>query len=55
MDFGIARLIRDAGVARLTRRGHLLGTLLYMAPEQLMGSDTDALSDIFAYGITFYE
>jgi serine/threonine-protein kinase len=55
MDFGIARLIRDAGVARLTRRGHLLGTLLYMAPEQLMGSDTDALSDIFAYGVTFYE
>jgi serine/threonine-protein kinase len=55
MDFGIARLIRDAGVARLTRRGHLLGTLLYMAPEQLMGADTDALSDIFAYGVTFYE
>jgi serine/threonine-protein kinase len=55
MDFGIARLVRDAGVARLTRRGHLLGTLLYMAPEQLMGSDTDALSDIFAYGVTFYE
>jgi serine/threonine-protein kinase len=55
MDFGIARLVRDAGAARLTRQGHLLGTLLYMAPEQLMGSESDALSDIFAYGVTFYE
>lgn len=55
MDFGIARLIRDAGGARLTRQGHVLGTLLYMAPEQVMGSDTDALSDIFAFGVTFYE
>jgi serine/threonine-protein kinase len=55
MDFGIARLIREAGGARLTRQGHVLGTLLYMAPEQVMGSDSDALCDIFAYGVTFYE
>src|SRR5215471_10871904 len=47
--------IMDFGIARLTRQGHLLGTLLYMAPEQLMGSESDALSDIFAYGVTFYE
>jgi eukaryotic-like serine/threonine-protein kinase len=55
MDFGIARLVRDSGAARLTRQGHVLGTLLYMAPEQVMGSETDALCDIFAYGVTFYE
>ncbi|HZS54376.1 MAG TPA: protein kinase [Bryobacteraceae bacterium] len=55
MDFGIARLIREDGAARLTRQGHLLGTLLYMAPEQVMGSDTDFLCDVFAYGVTFYE
>ena len=55
MDFGIARLLRESGVARLTRRGHVIGTLHYMAPEQVMGSETDALCDIFAYGVTFYE
>jgi serine/threonine-protein kinase len=55
MDFGIARLVRDSGAARLTRQGHVLGTLLYMAPEQVMGSETDALCDIFAYGVTCYE
>src|SRR5262249_34738468 len=30
-------------------------TLLYMAPEQGMSSESDALCDIFAYGVTFYE
>src|SRR5499427_95552 len=55
MDFGIARLTRDARGARLTRQGHVLGTPLYMAPEQVMGSETDALCDIFAFGVTFYE
>ena len=55
MDFGIARLIREDGAARLTRRGHVMGTLLYMAPEQVMGSDTDSLCDIFAFGVIFYE
>lgn len=55
LDFGIARLIRDDGAARLTHQGHVLGTLLYMAPEQVMGADTDALCDIFAYGVVFYE
>lgn len=55
LDFGIARLIRDDGGARLTHQGHVLGTLLYMAPEQVMGADTDALCDIFAYGVVFYE
>lgn len=55
MDFGIARLIREDGGARLTRQGHVIGTLLYMAPEQVMGSDTDSLCDVFAYGVTCYE
>ena len=55
MDFGIARLVREDGARRLTRQGHVIGTLLYLLPEQVMGSDTDALSDAFAYGVTFYE
>jgi len=55
MDFGIARLMQEAGAARLTQPGHVLGTLRYMAPEQVMGQDTDARADIFAYGVTLYE
>src|SRR5215471_6811505 len=56
MDFGIARLVAGgAGAARITRQGHVIGTLLYMAPEQVRGGEVDFLCDIFAYGITYYE
>jgi serine/threonine protein kinase len=55
LDFGIARLTRDGAGTRLTHQGDLIGTLLYMSPEQVTGSDVDALSDIFAYGVTYYE
>ena len=55
MDFGIARIIRDTEATRLTRQGFVLGTLLYMAPEQFAGPDIDALCDIFAYGLIYFE
>ncbi len=55
MDFGIARLMRDGDATRLTQQGYLIGTLHYMAPEQLSGADFDVLCDIFAYGVIFYE
>ena len=55
MDFGIARLVAGSAGTRLTRQGHLIGTLSYMAPEQVLGDEVDALSDIFAYGSTYYE
>ena len=55
MDFGIARLMNDRDATRLTQQGYLIGTLLYMAPEQLAGADFDSLCDIFAYGVIFYE
>ncbi|MCW5981056.1 MAG: protein kinase [Bryobacteraceae bacterium] len=55
MDFGIARVTRDTATPRLTLQGDLLGTLLYMSPEQVMGGEVDSLTDIFAYGVTYYE
>src|SRR5690242_20403128 len=55
MDFGIARLVAGSAATRLTRQGHVIGTLYYMAPEQVLGEEVDALSDIFAYGSTYYE
>ena len=39
----------------LTMRGSIVGTLHYMAPEQLEGADADARSDMFAFGAVLYE
>src|SRR5579864_1516475 len=54
MDFGIARFTgRDT--TRRTRQGDMVGTILYMSPEQVLGRDADQQSDIFAYGVVYYE
>lgn len=54
LDFGIARLRRDAG-ERMTRTGMVCGTPEYMSPEQARGFDLDARSDLYAAGVVFYE
>jgi Tol biopolymer transport system component/predicted Ser/Thr protein kinase len=66
LDFGLAKLREpQAAVAtlsalptegsNLTARGTILGTLQYMAPEQLEGKEVDARTDIFAFGVVVYE
>jgi tetratricopeptide (TPR) repeat protein len=60
MDFGLAKRAICAGEDTLTETGltvggTLMGTLAYMAPEQLRGVDADGRSDIFALGVILYE
>ena len=67
LDFGLAKLRPPGTVGAdgfsaavtasepLTGRGTILGTLQYMAPEQLEGKDADHRTDIFAFGAVVYE
>ena len=67
LDFGLAKLkapagpISMSGMTRLatpttdTARGTILGTVQYMAPEQVEGKEADARSDIWALGAVIYE
>jgi eukaryotic-like serine/threonine-protein kinase len=66
LDFGLARTVTTsssadgmtlAGADRtaLTTQGTLLGTLHYMAPEQLDGREVDTRADIFAFGAVMFE
>lgn len=66
LDFGLAKLrpsLTGAGKADtaaapgslLTGEGRIVGTLHYMAPEQLNGKEADARTDIFAFGAVAYE
>jgi eukaryotic-like serine/threonine-protein kinase len=67
LDFGLAKLrgpaapISMLGITRLatappnTAQGTILGTVHYMAPEQVEGRDADARTDIWALGVVIYE
>ena len=63
LDFGLAKLTeRDeqelldpTRSAQLTDVGTILGTVSYMAPEQIEGREVDPRTDIFAFGVVLYE
>jgi serine/threonine-protein kinase len=67
LDFGLAKLKQEVAPANvqlsqlptasdpLTAHGAIVGTLQYMAPEQLEGKEVDARTDIFAFGALVYE
>jgi eukaryotic-like serine/threonine-protein kinase len=67
LDFGLAKLKQEVAQANvqlsqlptandpLTAQGTIVGTLQYMAPEQLEGKEADTRTDIFAFGVLVYE
>src|SRR6202158_6182718 len=67
LDFGLAKLKQEVAPANvqlsqlptaddpLTAHGAIVGTLQYMAPEQLEGKEVDARTDVFAFGAVVYE
>jgi serine/threonine protein kinase/tetratricopeptide (TPR) repeat protein len=57
LDFGLARLVRGSHEdgATLTKTGAVAGTPRYMSPEQLLGTELDSRSDIFAIGALLFE
>lgn len=54
VDFGVAAATRQMDT-RLTKTGLLVGTPTYMAPEQVLGRDVDARTDIYSLGVIMYE
>jgi serine/threonine protein kinase/Tfp pilus assembly protein PilF len=63
LDFGLAKVLRDPGIAEpdaetgtlLSMPGMVMGTVPYMSPEQVRGEDLDCRSDIFSFGAVLYE
>lgn len=53
VDFGLSKLLHQD--QRITKAGALLGTPLYMSPEQCLGQDADCRSDIYAVGCVMFE
>ncbi len=57
VDFGIAKVLTDESEdsMNLTRTGDILGSPLYMSPEQCMGNKMDARSDLYSLGCVMYQ
>jgi tRNA A-37 threonylcarbamoyl transferase component Bud32/dienelactone hydrolase len=58
LDFGIAKLLAPAGAEStltMTQAGQLVGTPLYMSPEQALCQSVDARTDLWSLGALYYE
>jgi eukaryotic-like serine/threonine-protein kinase len=55
IDFGVAKLLADDTKVHKTKSGALMGTPLYMSPEQCRGRSVDHRSDVYSFGVVTYE
>ncbi len=55
LDFGVAKLRDTEASMHATQTGMVLGTPMYMAPEQAMGKEVDPRADVWAAGVVLYE
>ncbi|OGQ23712.1 MAG: hypothetical protein A2138_15005, partial [Deltaproteobacteria bacterium RBG_16_71_12] len=54
LDFGVAKMTNDATGGGITQQGALLGTLPFMAPEQVNGREVDGRTDIYSLGVILF-
>jgi len=52
MDFGVAKILDNKAN---TQSGSMIGTLMYISPEQIKGQEADFRSDIYTLGVTLYQ
>jgi serine/threonine-protein kinase len=56
LDFGVSKTLASTGGGGLTQTRSMLGSPLYMSPEQMRSSrDVDARSDVWAFGVVLFE
>ena len=55
LDFGIAKLMGEEDMATRTKTGMVLGTPVYMSPEQCRATKVDHRADIYSFGIMIHE
>src|ERR1700722_7240400 len=55
LDFGVSKFLEEEGAPSPTIPGTVLGSPLYMSPEQAMGATIDSRTDVFAFGTIMFE
>ncbi len=55
LDFGISKSIRHEEQEPITINGEIVGTPMFMSPEQLLGAEVDERSDVYCAGVVLYQ